>query len=108
KQEWIVRPNRERKPISNAIMVYTDAGKKLRRAAVTWQKDGVWQHKILVADERDSLQTLELLAVVWALIHFKGPLNIVTDSLYVTGVVEIIEDAAIKEVQNKRLFELFT
>ncbi|KFP60426.1 hypothetical protein N322_00031, partial [Cariama cristata] len=33
-------------------------------------------------------------------------LNIVTDSMYVAGIVNRIEDARIKEVQNLRLFEL--
>ncbi|RLV63266.1 hypothetical protein DV515_00018445, partial [Chloebia gouldiae] len=54
-----------------------------------------------------DFSTLELLAVVWAMLNFKGPLNVVTDSLYVAGVVERIEDAAIRQVQNQRLFELF-
>ncbi|KFV02763.1 hypothetical protein N340_03777, partial [Tauraco erythrolophus] len=51
-------------------------------------------------------QTMEHLAVVWAMWNSKGPLNIVTDSLYVAGIVERIEEASIKEVQNPRLFEL--
>lgn len=54
----------------------------------------------------DSLQTLELLAVVWACVTFTGPLNVVTDSLYVAGVAERLEDASIKEVTNRRLYEL--
>ncbi|KFP86544.1 hypothetical protein N311_11421, partial [Apaloderma vittatum] len=51
-------------------------------------------------------QTLELLAVVWATCTFTGPLNLVTDSLYVAGVTAQVELAEIKEVRNKRLFEL--
>ncbi|KFW75140.1 hypothetical protein N305_04483, partial [Manacus vitellinus] len=54
-----------------------------------------------------SLQTLELLAVVRVLASMNRPLNIVTDSFYVAGVVNRIEGALIKEVQNKRLFQLF-
>lgn len=55
-----------------------------------------------------SLQTLELTAVVWAVLQWHDQnLNIVTDSLYVAGILQRIEDARIKEVQNPRLYELF-
>ncbi|RLV62922.1 hypothetical protein DV515_00018807 [Chloebia gouldiae] len=106
-QNWMVKPKREKGPIPNATTVYTDAGKKSQTAAVTWQEKDVWNYKILQAASSDTLQTLELLAMVWAMLNFKGPLNVVTDSLYVAGVVERIEDAAIRQVQNQRLFELF-
>ncbi|NXD89037.1 POK19 protein, partial [Halcyon senegalensis] len=104
--DWITRPKREDSPISGAITAFTDAGRKSRTAAITWQEKGVWKHHILQAEAVDSLQTMELLAVVWAMVQFKEPLNVVTDSLYVAGVVARIEDASIKEVQNQRLYEL--
>ncbi|OWK54521.1 Pol polyprotein [Lonchura striata] len=107
KLSWMVRPQREKEQIPGAITAYTDAGKRSRTAAITWQEQEVWNHEILTANDSDTLQTLELAAVAWALTVLKGPLNIVTDSLYVVGVVERIEDAAIKEVRNQRLFELF-
>ncbi|NXH00328.1 PO113 protein, partial [Loxia leucoptera] len=97
---WITRPLREERPIEGAITAFTDAGKKSRRAAVTWQEKGRWKHQIITADPADSLQTLELLAVVWAVSNLQEPLNVVTDSMYVTGVVRRIEEAAIKEVNN--------
>ncbi|XP_036262114.1 uncharacterized protein LOC118701547 [Molothrus ater] len=104
---WIQCPKRSLKPLSDAITAYTDAGRKSKTAAVTWQEEGQWHHHILRATELDTLQTMELLAVVWAMMHFSGPLNIVTDSSYVAGVCERIEDASIKKVQNRRLHELF-
>ncbi|NXO45679.1 POK6 protein, partial [Locustella ochotensis] len=104
---WIARPLREDKPIKDALTAFTDAGKRLRRAAIVWKQKNQWKEKILEANPADSLQTLELLAVIWALNNLKNPLNVVTDSLYVAGVVQRIEDASIKEVQNKRLYELF-
>ncbi|RMC03980.1 hypothetical protein DUI87_19317 [Hirundo rustica rustica] len=61
---------------------------------------------MLSAEEADTLQTLELFAVVWAIAHFREPINVVTDSLYVAGVVARIEDAFIKEVRNQRLYQL--
>ncbi|RMB89178.1 hypothetical protein DUI87_34440 [Hirundo rustica rustica] len=61
---------------------------------------------MLSAEEADTLQTLEIFAVVWAISHFREPINVVTDSLYVAGVVARIEDAFIKEVRNQRLYQL--
>ncbi|NWT77235.1 PO113 protein, partial [Prunella himalayana] len=107
KWSWIAKPLREEKPIPNAVTAYTDAGKRSRKAAIVWMQDGCWHQQLLNAMPEDSLQTLELLAVVWAVSNFPGPLNIVSDSLYVVGVVSRIEDAIIKEVQNRRLYELF-
>ncbi|NWS86529.1 PO113 protein, partial [Toxostoma redivivum] len=107
-QDWdfITKPLREEQPIPEATTIFTDAGKKSRKAAATWKEGTQWCHKILQAHPEDSLQTLELLAVVWVLSEFKGPINVVTDSFYVAGVVQRIEDASIKEICNKRLFDL--
>ncbi|RLV84201.1 hypothetical protein DV515_00016321 [Chloebia gouldiae] len=104
--DWIVRPKKEKNPIREAITAFTDAGKKSRMAAITWQEEGVWKQQLLHAAPEDSLQTMELLAVIWALMEVTGPLNVVTDSLYVAGVVDRIEEAFTREVKNKRLFEL--
>ncbi|NXC65312.1 POK18 protein, partial [Aleadryas rufinucha] len=83
-----------------------DAGKKSMRAAATWQDAGEWKHQILEAVPGDSLQTLELRAVVWALSNFQDPVNVVADSAYVVGVTRRIEHACIKEVNNKVLGKL--
>ncbi|NWU04747.1 POK6 protein, partial [Urocynchramus pylzowi] len=104
--DWVTKPLRADQPIPGATTVFTDAGKKSRKAAVTWKENSQWKHKILEADPADSLQTLELLAVAWALSGFQEAVNVVTDSFYVAGVVQRIEDASVKEVQNKRLFHL--
>ncbi|NXT72760.1 PO113 protein, partial [Chaetops frenatus] len=106
--DWVTKPMRHPSPIAGALTAFTDAGRKSRRAAVTWKDNqGQWQHQLLEASPEDSLQTLELMAVVWALANLPNPLNIVTDSLYVAGIVARIEDANIKEVNNQRLYELF-
>lgn len=47
------------------------------------------------------------MAVVWAMMNLINPLNVVTDSLYIAGVCHRIEEAYIKEVQKRRLYELF-
>ncbi|NXG43264.1 PO113 protein, partial [Psilopogon haemacephalus] len=105
---WIPCPKGGRMPLSEALTAYTDAGRKSHKAAVTWHDKRVWQHKLIPGTSEDSLQTLELIAVVWALQNLIEPLNVVTDSLYVAGIIERIEDAYVKEVQNKRLFQLLT
>ncbi|KFU85004.1 hypothetical protein M959_08555, partial [Chaetura pelagica] len=54
-----------------------------------------------------SLQTLELRAVIWALQHWNTqPINIVSDSLYVVGIVSRIERAMLHEVSNKQIASL--
>lgn len=46
---WIMPAKRSETPLPNAITAFTDAGRKLRRAAVTWLSGGVWHHQILSA-----------------------------------------------------------
>ena len=105
--DWLKCPKRSEKPLTDAITVYTDAGKRSRKAAATWYENNQWHHQILPAKTGDSLQTLELAAVVWVCTQWMHTrLNIVTDSMYVAGIVSQIEDARLKELQNQRLFEL--
>lgn len=106
-QEWIAPPKYSERPLQNAITVFTDAGRRSWRAAVTWQEKGEWKHKILPATLGDTLKTLELSAIVWAFLEWMTtPLNVVTDSLYVAGLVARIEDAQIRDIQNEWLFDL--
>lgn len=106
-QEWIAPPKYSEQPLQNAITVFTDAGHRSQQAVVTWQENGEWKHKILPATLGDILKTLELSAVVWAFLEWMTtPLNVVTDSLYVAGLVARIEDAQIRDIQNERLFDL--
>ncbi|KFW79464.1 hypothetical protein N305_11273, partial [Manacus vitellinus] len=56
-----------------------------------------------------SPQIVELSAVVRAFKIFSGePINIVTDSAYVCGVVKRIENSYLKDVANQNLFKLLT
>ncbi|NXQ84877.1 PO113 protein, partial [Nyctibius grandis] len=104
---WIMPSKRSETPLPDAVTVFTDAGKKSWRAAVTWLEDGIWQHHLLPAVPGDSLQTLELAAVVWAILRWHNErINVVTDSLYVAGVLQRIEDARLKDIANPRLYEL--
>ncbi|NXT19732.1 POK19 protein, partial [Syrrhaptes paradoxus] len=104
--QWVEIPKFQISPIPSALTVYTDAGRKSHTAAITWQSDNEWHHHIMPGQDTDSLQTLELMAVVWAIYTFTEPLNIVSDSLYVVGIVQRIEASLIKDITNKRLHML--
>lgn len=85
--------------------VFTDAGKRSKKAACTWlTQANQWDKHVLSGAQTDSLQILELKALVWALNKWdKEPLNIVSDSLYVVGVIHHIERALIREITTKAL-----
>ncbi|NXN24309.1 POK7 protein, partial [Nycticryphes semicollaris] len=105
--EWVPLPKVSLQPLTDAITAFTDAGRRSMKAVAVWHDGRQWCHKLLNADPMDSLQTLELLAVVWVLCAWEQDhINIVTDSLYVAGVAQRIETARIKDVQNQRLFLL--
>ncbi|NXL67552.1 POK19 protein, partial [Chordeiles acutipennis] len=105
---WLEKPRVSKQPLTEAFTVYTDAGKKSRKAVCVWKQDDKWCQHMIIGERHDTLQTLELSAVVWALTNWlTEPLNIVTDSLYVTGVVQRLEDALIRETKNPQLGKLF-
>ncbi|NXB93300.1 PO113 protein, partial [Vidua chalybeata] len=110
--QWLERPLCSLKPVEGKT-VFTDAGRRTKEAVCVWQRRGKWLKYLIRGDTRDSLQTLELKAVCWALqilLPSAGkaePLNVVSDSLYVAGVVQRIEDALLRRAQNQHLGELF-
>lgn len=46
--------------------VFTDAGERSKKAACTWQQGKVWKKHVIFGEVKDTLQTLELKAVIWA------------------------------------------
>ena len=108
RNQWIERTKVHKDPLADGLTVYTDAGKRTRRAACVWQEKGQWNKHLIEGQAQDSLQTLELTAVVWALNNWLDySLNVVTDSLYVAGIVLRLEDSLIRETTNPRLGRLF-
>ncbi|KAF1446156.1 hypothetical protein FQV21_0012573, partial [Spheniscus demersus] len=108
RNQRLEKPKVVDRPIPQGKMVYTDAGKRSKQAVCVWPETDQWHRQILPGQEGDTLQTLELTAVVWALENWLNlPLNVVTDSLYVAGLVPRIQDALIKETNNPRLGKLF-
>ena len=62
-----------------------------------------WQSDVHVVDE--SPQIAELTAVARAFqIFAEQKLNMITDSLYITGIIQQIEGFFLKEVNNPVLF----
>ncbi|KAF1441332.1 Endogenous retrovirus group K member 11 Pol protein, partial [Pygoscelis papua] len=108
RNQWLEKPKVVGRPIPGGITVYTDAGKRSKRAVCVWYEAGEWHKQFLMGQEGDTLQTLELTAVIWALEHWLNfPLNVVSDSLYVVGLIPRIQDALFKEASNPRLGKLF-
>lgn len=89
------------------ITIFTDEGKRSKQAAVMWQESGVWTDHVLQGENNDSLQTLELSAVIWAFQNWPSvSINIVSDSLYAVGIVKRLKKSMLREVTNKRLYTL--
>lgn len=96
-------------PLANALTVYTDAGKKSKRAVCVWRNNNEWKHHYLSGTKEDSLQTLELKAILWALMYWKDTaLNVVSDSQYAVGITNRIAEAIIKKGKRELLEKLFT
>lgn len=105
--QWLSVPKLSTVPLAEGITIYTDARRKSRTAAAVWQEKGQWCQKVIPAEPEDTLQTLELVAVSWALITWKDVLlNIVTNSLYVPGIGQRIELAQLWDLNNCRLHQL--
>lgn len=99
-------PYRSEVPVEG-LTVFTDAGRKSKRAAIAWYDNNQWNHQLLTGHTADSLQTLELRAVLWAFQRWPDkPLNVISDSLYVVGTVQRLERAMIKSLKNNTLYML--
>ncbi|NWR68069.1 PO113 protein, partial [Bucorvus abyssinicus] len=104
---WIEKTQCSLTPIEGRT-IYTDAGKRSKTAACVWKEGGHWRTHLLQGDSQDSSQTLELAAVLWVFNQWdREPINVVSDSLYVVGVVQRLEDALLRRAQNPRLGQLF-
>ena len=74
------------RPVLGRTM-FTDAGKKTKRASCEWKENNHWKTHVIAEQPADSLQTLELRTIIWALQQWlKEPVNVVSDSLYAIGV----------------------
>ncbi|XP_014111487.1 PREDICTED: LOW QUALITY PROTEIN: endogenous retrovirus group K member 113 Pol protein-like [Pseudopodoces humilis] len=98
---------RSRRPVK-ALMVFTDVLGASHKSVMTW-RDPLTQHwEADIQFVEGSPQIAELDAVVRAFEKFSEPINLVTDSAYVAGVVSRAEQAVLKEIDNEHLFQLIS
>ncbi|NXM42130.1 POK18 protein, partial [Gymnorhina tibicen] len=91
-----------------ALTIFTDGSGGSHQSVMTCRdpKTQQWEADVQVVE--GSPQIAELAAVVRAFERFPEPLNIVTDSAYVAGVVSRAENALLKEVSNPKLYKLLS
>lgn len=91
-----------------ALTVFTDASGASHKSVVTWKDPQTQQWEADIKIVEGSPQIAELDAVVRAFERFPEPLNLVTDSAYVAGVVSRAENSVLKEVSNPNLYGLLS
>ncbi|NWT77177.1 POK19 protein, partial [Prunella himalayana] len=103
----IAPEKRSRRPLK-ALTVFTDASRASHKSVMTWRNPQTEHWEADVEFVEGSPQVAELAAVVRAFEKFSEPINLVTDSAYVAGVVSRVEDAVLKEIKNEKLFRLLS
>ncbi|RMC02454.1 hypothetical protein DUI87_20847 [Hirundo rustica rustica] len=103
----IPREKRSRRPLK-ALTVFTDASGASHKSVMTWRNPQTQRWEADVEFVEGSPQVAELAAVVRAFEKFSEPINLVTDSAYVAGVVSRAEQAVLKEIDNEHLFRLLS
>jgi len=92
-------------PIKGARRVFLDGSGKTHKAVVVWKQTDLSDLQSSVLIVEGSTQIVELSVALHAFELFSTePLNVVADSPCVVCIVQRIEDAMIKEVNNKQLF----
>ncbi|KAI1240284.1 hypothetical protein IHE44_0011743 [Lamprotornis superbus] len=90
-------------PIPDAKTVFTDASGKTGKFGFAWHTEKGWQTRIQ-QNQGYSVQVLELKAVVYALENTAHePVNIVTDSQYVAGIIPRLDNAVIGTSSNDHI-----
>ena len=90
----------------DGITVFTDGSGKTGKAVIVWEnKIGQWESD--VQQVRGSPQVVELHVIVRVFEKWDEPLNIITDSQYVEGVVQRLEGAWLKSIDHEDLYLLF-
>ncbi|RMC21621.1 hypothetical protein DUI87_02488 [Hirundo rustica rustica] len=103
----IPHEKRSRRPLK-ALTVFTDASRASHKSVMTWRNPQTQRWEADVEFVEGSPQVAELAAVVRAFEKFSEPINLVTDSAYVAGVVFRAEQAVLKEIDNEHLFRLLS
>ncbi|PKU43952.1 endogenous retrovirus group k member 18 pol [Limosa lapponica baueri] len=92
-------------PVSG-LTVFADGSGRTGKAAIVWQDKGKWESMVVLTE--GSPQVVELQAIIEVFRKWdKEPVNIVSDSQYVVGVVCRLERAYLKHIDNELLFVKF-
>uniref|UniRef100_A0A8U8BEH6 ribonuclease H n=1 Tax=Geospiza parvula TaxID=87175 RepID=A0A8U8BEH6_GEOPR len=97
------RPRISEEPL-DGITVFTDGSGKTHKSVIAWMNSATAEWDSNVETGQGSPQIVELAAVVRVFQLFKQPLNLVTDSAYVAGVVKRLEGSLLKETSNEVLY----
>ncbi|NXP34437.1 POK6 protein, partial [Leiothrix lutea] len=103
----IAREKRSWRPLK-ALTVFTDASGASHKLVMTWRNPQTQHWEADVEFVEGSPQAAELAAVVRTFEKFSEPINLVTNSAYVAGVVSRVEQAVLKEIKNEYLFRLLS
>ncbi|XP_014109964.1 PREDICTED: endogenous retrovirus group K member 18 Pol protein-like [Pseudopodoces humilis] len=103
----IPHEKRSQRPLK-ALTVFTDASGTSHKSVMTWRNPQTQLWEADVEFVEGSPQIAELAAVVRAFEKFSEPINLVTDSAYVAGVVSRAEQTVLKDIENKHLFRLLS
>ena len=96
----------QQNPIKNALTVFTDASSKTQKCGYAYRDDrNNWISHI--EQMEGSVQILELKAVLMVFQEFRNvPLNVVSDSKYVVGIVSRLSRSLLGSFTNDRLMAL--
>ncbi|KAF4804111.1 hypothetical protein TURU_010622 [Turdus rufiventris] len=96
-----------RRPLK-ALTVFIDASGASHKSVMTWRNPQTQHWEADVEFAEGSPQVAKLNAVVRAFEKFSEPINLVTDSAYVAGVVSRVEQAVLKDIENEQLFRFLS
>ncbi|RMC21002.1 hypothetical protein DUI87_01858 [Hirundo rustica rustica] len=103
----IPHEKRSHRPLK-ALTLFTDMSGASHKSVMTWRNPQTQHWEADVEFVEGSPQVDELAAVVRAFEKFSEPINLVTDSAYVAGVVSRAEQAVLEDIENKHLFKLLS
>ncbi|KAF4804495.1 endogenous retrovirus group K member 8 Pol protein-like protein [Turdus rufiventris] len=98
---------RSQRPLK-ALTVFMDASGASHKSVMTWGNPQTQHWEADVEFVEGLPQVVELAAVVRAFKMFSEPINLVTDSTYVAGVVSRVEQAVLKDIKNEHLSRLLS
>lgn len=101
----VPKPKRSNQPLQ-AFTVFTDGSGKSHKSVILWWDDKKGQWDSDIENIPGSPQIVELAAIVRVFRKWSVPLNIITDSAYVAGIVERAEAAVLRDISHAHLFTL--